>query len=82
VQGHITIGGGARVGGQAGVTGSVPAGETWSGYPARPHKEALRTSAALQRLAALVRPLERVAAREEAEARQARAGTDVAGGAA
>ena len=27
---------------QAGVFGDVPAGETWSGYPARPHRESLR----------------------------------------
>ena len=38
----------------------VPAGETWSGYPARPHKEALRTQAALLKLSKLLRPLERL----------------------
>jgi UDP-3-O-[3-hydroxymyristoyl] glucosamine N-acyltransferase len=60
VGGHTTIGRGARVGGQAGVFGDVPAGETWSGYPARPHKEALRTQAALGKLAKLLRPIERL----------------------
>ncbi|HEU0051799.1 MAG TPA: UDP-3-O-(3-hydroxymyristoyl)glucosamine N-acyltransferase, partial [Longimicrobium sp.] len=50
VQGHIEIGAGARVGGQAGVIGDVPAGETVSGYPARPHREALRVQAAMFRL--------------------------------
>ena len=59
-KGHITIGKGAQIAGQSGVFGDVPAGETWSGYPARPHKEALRAQAALLKLAKLVRPLERL----------------------
>jgi len=58
VGGHLTVGGKARVGGQSGVTKSVAAGETVSGYPARPHREALRTAAALERLAAIVDELE------------------------
>ncbi len=58
--GHVTIGAGARVAGKAGVIGDVPAGETWSGYPARPHKESLRASAALLKLPALLRRLERL----------------------
>jgi len=62
VGGHVRIGRGARIGGQAGVFGDVPAGETWSGYPARPHKESMRAHAALFRLAGLVRPLERLIA--------------------
>lgn len=62
--GHIVVGDRARIGGQAGVFGDVPPGETWSGYPARPHRESLRTSAALHRLARVVRPLERLAAGE------------------
>ena len=60
--GHITIGAGARVGAQAGVTADVPPGETVSGYPARPHREALRAQAALFRLPELmkrIRELER-----------------------
>jgi UDP-3-O-[3-hydroxymyristoyl] glucosamine N-acyltransferase len=63
--GHITIGDGARIGAQAGVFGDVPAGETWSGYPARPHKESLRATAALFRLSALLKRLERLVARED-----------------
>jgi UDP-3-O-[3-hydroxymyristoyl] glucosamine N-acyltransferase len=62
IGGHTTIGRGARIAGQAGVFGDVPAGETWSGYPARPHKEALRTQAALFKLAKLLRPIERLIA--------------------
>jgi len=57
--GHLTIGKGARVAAQAGVIGSVPPGETWSGYPARPHKESLRASAALLKLPALLRRIEK-----------------------
>lgn len=59
VAGHLTIGAGARIAAQAGVFGDVPAGETWSGYPARPHREALRVQAAAHRLPALLRSLEK-----------------------
>ncbi|HET9425002.1 MAG TPA: UDP-3-O-(3-hydroxymyristoyl)glucosamine N-acyltransferase [Gemmatimonadaceae bacterium] len=59
-KGHITIGKGAQVAGQAGVFGDVPPGETWSGYPARPHKESLRAQAALFKLTKILRPLERL----------------------
>ncbi|HEX5723865.1 MAG TPA: UDP-3-O-(3-hydroxymyristoyl)glucosamine N-acyltransferase [Longimicrobiaceae bacterium] len=57
VQGHIEIGAGARVGAQAGVTASVAPGETVSGYPARPHREALRAQAGLFKLPELIRRL-------------------------
>lgn len=57
--GHITIGSGARIAGQAGVFGDVPAGETWSGYPARPHRESMRVQAAAHRLPALLKTLDR-----------------------
>ena len=60
VSGHRTIGAGARLGAQAGVFGDVPAGETWSGYPARPHRQALRAQAALFKLPALIRGLDRL----------------------
>lgn len=59
-QGHHTIGKGARIGGQSGVFGDVPAGESWSGYPARPHRESLRAQAALFRLAGMMKRLERL----------------------
>ena len=58
--GHLTIGAGARVGAQAGVTGDVAPEETVSGYPARPHRNALRASAALQRLPKLVERIGRI----------------------
>lgn len=63
VGGHLSIGAGARVGAQAGVTAAIPAGETYSGYPARPHREALRAQGALFRLPRL---LERVRRLEKA----------------
>jgi UDP-3-O-[3-hydroxymyristoyl] glucosamine N-acyltransferase len=62
IAGHHTIGDGARLAAQAGVFGDVPAGETWSGYPARPHREALRAQAASFRLPALLRGIERLLA--------------------
>jgi UDP-3-O-[3-hydroxymyristoyl] glucosamine N-acyltransferase len=64
IAGHLTIGRGARLAAQAGVFGSVPAGETWSGYPARPHRDALRAQAAMFKLPSLIRALERLVARE------------------
>jgi UDP-3-O-[3-hydroxymyristoyl] glucosamine N-acyltransferase len=60
ISGHLSIGAGARLAAQAGVFGDVPAGETWSGYPARPHRESLRASAALFKLAGMMRGLEKL----------------------
>lgn len=54
IAGHLSIGDGARIGAQAGVIGDVPAGQAYSGYPARPHRQSLRASAALLRLPALL----------------------------
>jgi UDP-3-O-[3-hydroxymyristoyl] glucosamine N-acyltransferase len=68
VGGHLRIGSGARLGAQAGVIGDVPAGATYSGYPARPHREALRAQGSLFRLPELirrVRELERAVFRRE-----------------
>jgi UDP-3-O-[3-hydroxymyristoyl] glucosamine N-acyltransferase len=63
IPGHVTIGDGATVGAQAGVFGDVPAGEVYSGYPARPHRESLRSQASVSRLPKLV---ERIRALERA----------------
>jgi UDP-3-O-[3-hydroxymyristoyl] glucosamine N-acyltransferase len=60
ISGHLSIGAGARVAAQAGVFGDIPAGETWSGYPARPHRESLRASAALFKLAGMMKRLEKL----------------------
>ncbi|MBV9879689.1 MAG: UDP-3-O-(3-hydroxymyristoyl)glucosamine N-acyltransferase [Gemmatirosa sp.] len=63
--GHVNIGKGARVAAQAGVFADVPAGATYSGYPARPHKESLRASAATFRVADLLKRIERMLERSE-----------------
>ena len=65
VSGHLEIGDRAKLGAQAGVFGDVPAGETWSGYPARPHRESLRASAAMFKLAGMIKRLERLLAERE-----------------
>ncbi|HEX6133937.1 MAG TPA: UDP-3-O-(3-hydroxymyristoyl)glucosamine N-acyltransferase [Longimicrobiales bacterium] len=57
IAGHITIGDGATIAAQAGVFGDVAPGTTVSGYPARPHREALRAQAGLFRLPDLVKRL-------------------------
>jgi len=62
IAGHHTIGDGARIAAQAGVFGDVPAGETWSGYPARPHREALRAHAAVFKLPEMIKALEKLIA--------------------
>jgi UDP-3-O-[3-hydroxymyristoyl] glucosamine N-acyltransferase len=48
--GHIHIGDGAIVAAQAGVTKSIPPNTKVSGYPAKPHSEAKRVNACIQRL--------------------------------
>jgi UDP-3-O-[3-hydroxymyristoyl] glucosamine N-acyltransferase len=65
VSGHTVIGTGARLAAQAGAFGNIPAGETWSGYPARPHRDALRAQAALFKLPRLMRALERLIGKAE-----------------
>lgn len=67
ISGHVTIGAGARLAAQAGVFGDVPAGESWSGYPARPHRESLRASAALFKLAGMMRRLENLLGQPESK---------------
>jgi UDP-3-O-[3-hydroxymyristoyl] glucosamine N-acyltransferase len=66
VSGHHDIGAGARLAAQAGVFGDIPAGETWSGYPARPHGEMLRAHAALFKLSGLLRRIEKLLERGDA----------------
>ncbi|MGH7480635.1 MAG: UDP-3-O-(3-hydroxymyristoyl)glucosamine N-acyltransferase [Longimicrobiales bacterium] len=72
LNGHITIGDGATIAGQAGVFGDVPAQQIYSGYPARPHRVALRAQAGLHRLPELsrrVRALEAALKRKQTDER-------------
>lgn len=39
---HLRLGKGARVGGRGGVTKSIPAGQTWAGFPAQPYRAWVR----------------------------------------
>lgn len=65
VSGHLTIGAKAIITAQAGVISSVPAGETWGGFPARPQREVMRGYAAVARLPELLKRIERLLAREK-----------------
>jgi UDP-3-O-[3-hydroxymyristoyl] glucosamine N-acyltransferase len=49
---HLAIGEGARVAGGAGLLADVPAGETWSGYPAKPIRQFLRETVWVSKQAA------------------------------
>ncbi len=60
VNGHVHIGDGATIAAQAGVFGDVPPGEVWSGYPARPHREAMRAQGQVFRLPELVKRVRRL----------------------
>ncbi len=47
---HFKLGPGASIAGRAAVMSDVPAGEQWSGYPARPHRDSLLREALLRKL--------------------------------
>lgn len=55
--GHIEIGDNAVLMAQAGITKSVPPDTMVSGYPARPHQEAMKVYAAMQRLPEMIKTL-------------------------
>lgn len=59
---HLTIADGARIAAKSAVFGDIPANASFSGHPARPHRQFLRAQAALYRLAPIVSDLERLAA--------------------
>lgn len=57
---HITVGDGATIAAAAVVTKSVPAGQTWAGSPAQPHKKFVRglyLQGQLERIWQTVKPL-------------------------
>jgi UDP-3-O-[3-hydroxymyristoyl] glucosamine N-acyltransferase len=56
-------GAGAIVTAKSGLTGEIPAGEVWSGIPARPTGEAKRIWAAQRRLPDLLRRVRELEAR-------------------
>jgi len=65
VVGHLRIGDGARAGAQAGVAHDIADGETVTGYPAIPHREWLRMSAALPRVPELIKEMRKLQQRVE-----------------
>lgn len=71
--GHINIGDGAVCAAQAGVTKSVPANTIVSGYPAKPHQEAKKINACIQRLPQLIETLHDLKKRLEELEKQVKA---------
>ncbi len=66
VVGHITIGDRAVAGAQSGVTKSIPAGETWWGFPARRMDEAQKAYACMYLLPKLFKRVDALAKQVEA----------------
>ncbi|MBL8764971.1 MAG: UDP-3-O-(3-hydroxymyristoyl)glucosamine N-acyltransferase [Phycisphaerae bacterium] len=56
---NLHIGTRARISAKAGVISDVPAGETYFGYPAGPHKDQMRSFAALRKLTEHLRTIKR-----------------------
>ncbi|HJR16253.1 MAG TPA: UDP-3-O-(3-hydroxymyristoyl)glucosamine N-acyltransferase [Gemmatimonadales bacterium] len=57
---HLVIGDRARIAAKSAIFGDVPAAASFSGHPARPHRQFLRAQAAMYRLAPIVDELERL----------------------
>ena len=62
--GHNTIGDGAVIAARGGVFGDVKAKEVVSGYPARPHREALKIQAILSKLPTLYKEIKEALKKE------------------
>ncbi|MCE1245936.1 MAG: UDP-3-O-(3-hydroxymyristoyl)glucosamine N-acyltransferase [Firmicutes bacterium] len=60
---HIKIGSNTVVAGRGGVTHDIPENMIVSGFPAKPHHEALRLNGALQRLPSLIKTIRDMEAR-------------------
>ncbi|MFH1541240.1 MAG: UDP-3-O-(3-hydroxymyristoyl)glucosamine N-acyltransferase [Elusimicrobiota bacterium] len=58
--GHITVGDGAIIAAQSGVIGDVAPREVVSGYPARPHKQAMKIYALIQKLPQLFEEIKKL----------------------
>jgi len=76
ISGHLHIGDNVVLGGQAGVTKDIPAGVFYSGYPARPHMQAMREEAALARLPELLKRIRQMEKEIETLNRKLNADTD------
>jgi UDP-3-O-[3-hydroxymyristoyl] glucosamine N-acyltransferase len=76
--GHIDIGDGAILAAQAGVTKSVPPHTMVSGYPARPHREAMKIYAAMQQLPDMVKTLSELKRKIQALEEKSKGGDPVA----
>ena len=57
---HLVIGDRALIAAKSAVFGDIPAGASFSGHPARPHRQFLRAQAALYRVAPIISDLERL----------------------
>jgi UDP-3-O-[3-hydroxymyristoyl] glucosamine N-acyltransferase len=55
---HLVIGDRARIAAKSAIFGDVPPGASFSGHPARPHRQFLRAQAAMYRLTPIVDELE------------------------
>lgn len=56
---NVSIGAGAKIGAKSGVMCDVPAGETWTGLPAAPHREQMRAWSAVKHLPEMLRELKK-----------------------
>ncbi|MBA3498140.1 MAG: UDP-3-O-(3-hydroxymyristoyl)glucosamine N-acyltransferase [Gemmatimonadota bacterium] len=65
---HLVIGDRARIAAKSAVFGDIPAGASFSGHPARPHRQFLRAQAALYRVAPIISELERLVPTEGRDA--------------
>jgi len=57
---NLRIGAGATISAKAGVMSNIPPGETWFGTPAGPHKDQMRSYAALRKLSDHLRTLKKL----------------------
>jgi UDP-3-O-[3-hydroxymyristoyl] glucosamine N-acyltransferase len=72
---QISIGSGARITGRGGATGDVPAGETYSSFPGRPHRRVLKEWASVAQLPDALHSMKQME-RRIAELEQRLAGKD------
>ncbi|MBU2567629.1 MAG: UDP-3-O-(3-hydroxymyristoyl)glucosamine N-acyltransferase [Elusimicrobia bacterium] len=54
---HANVGANVTVAGKSGVIGDIPDGQVVSGFPARPHRENMKTQAILHRLPDIIKSL-------------------------